>query len=313
MNIYKTLIILLLLTTACKVDQPKNKIPETGEETPRFYKLSRAQLLDPSEGEEPKTDEPNDSLIMVDYLVKFDMQKDYYLPLFLTAEITPAEWDAIKEGIIKLVYQDEPERRFEMQEEVVKKYFSTTGMDRLFLLNKDQEVLDTIVRNRFEYYEATFESFYVATYRLNQAYGDSVIAVSANRRTDLNTSRSPKIVPTETYTLEEIRERFGAYDSKFSEFSLLHGNDTLTLVSAGNYANDQFDVFLLWNNQVKDSLSSDSLTLLDLNPIPFSTQEELTYIYTAMKPDTDWVWTGLLGIDTANQKFIWHETNRIKR
>jgi hypothetical protein len=67
------------------------------------------------------------------------------------------------------------------------------------------------------------------------------------------------------------------------------------------------------NGNLTDSITNDYLAVSALMAIPLATESELTYVYSGFKPDTDWLWNGLMGIDLKNWKLVLYEENRIKR
>ncbi len=313
------LIALFILSISCnkKMAPPtKNKTPTTTLKTHTSSKIAfnsdkKEVMLIEDEKEFIKPD--SDSSILVSYLNKFHNQDDYYLELNFNSEYSDSLWAILDQSKSKIIYKEDEEERIAVPDSIIKAHFSTIGIDTLFLMNAKQKIFDTIYRNRFEFYDASIESYYIATYKLDKNYKDPIIAISSNRVISDLVKKSPVKQFQKSISKRNKNHIPKQYDDLFSSSTLIHETDTISIISTGLYADNEYSIYLIKNGEVKDTIINNYLAIRDIKPVPFSTQNELTYIYSAFKPETDTNWTGLLGIDIKNWKLNLLQTNRLER
>lgn len=254
----------------------------------------------------------NDSLVLVEVITKFNENKDYYIPLSYKFEYSDSIDRIIQNSFGEKIFQNDIETRTKIPNYIAEKYFLVNGLDKLILINKDQEIVDTIFRKNYEFYDAPIESFYVSTYESSKDLGDSLIALSSNVR-DLKLKKTYQPTSILDYNKQILQKFKFDYDQIFSHTTIVKKSDTISILSFGNYAKYENYLYLFINGNLKDSIINDYMAVSSLTAVPLATENELTYIYSGFKPDTDWLWNGLLGIDLINWKFKLYENNRIKR
>ncbi|WP_053992737.1 hypothetical protein [Mangrovimonas sp. TPBH4] len=254
-----------------------------------------------------------DTTILVDYISKFENHKDYHLPLSLTSNYTDELWEQLYKASTGIVHKGDLETIYEMPDSIINVHFSTTGIDRLLLVNSQQDVFDTIYRNKYKFYDASIESYYVASYEIKEAQDDPIIAISTNKDLTGLLNKSPETITKDSTEMSYKSLINKTYNTIFSESTLIHNKDTISVVSSGSYPKSTYSVFLIQNGMIRDSLITEYLAIEDMKPIPLATDKELTYIYSGFQPDTDWYWNGLLAIDIKNWKLKTFTRNRINR
>ncbi|OMP32587.1 hypothetical protein [Mangrovimonas sp. DI 80] len=254
-----------------------------------------------------------DTTILVDYISKFENHNDYHLPLSLTSEYTDELWEQLYKASTGIAYQGDLETIYEMPDSIINVHFSTTGIDRLLLINAQQDVFDTIYKKKYKFYDASIESYYVASYEIKEEQNDAIIAISTNKDLTGLLNKSPETITKDSTEMSYKSLINKTYNTIFSESTLIHNKDTISVVSSGSYPKSTYSVFLIQNGMIKDSLTTEYLAIEEMKPIPLATDKELTYIYSGFQPDTDWYWNGLLAIDIKNWKLKTFTKNRINR
>jgi len=260
-----------------------------------------------------KTEPKNESFLFADVLLKFNNSNEYYITLSFGNQYSDSIDNIVQNSFGKTVFKNELESRVEIPENITQKYFSTDGLDKLIVINKEQIVVDTISRKNYEFYDSSMESSYVATYESPNQLGDSIMVISTNSSDNLNLSKVPEPI-SDLVQIEKLLKNFKYdYDEIFSQTSIIYKSDTISVLSFGNYSKPKNYLHLYRNGNLKDSIVNDYMAISSLTAIPLATENELTYIYSGFQPDTDWLWSGLMGIDLKNWKFKLYESNRMKR
>ncbi|QDO94259.1 hypothetical protein FNB79_09845 [Formosa sediminum] len=267
--------------------------------------------LDSIQNQKIKTkDEP---FLLVDILTKFYNSEEYYITLSFKNKYSDSIANIINNSYQETVFRNELESRVKIPDNIAEKYFSTDGIDRLIVINKEQIIIDTISRKNYEFYDASIESSYIATYETQNQLSDSIIVISTNSAKHLNLNKVPKPISDLIKNEKLLKNIQHEYHEIFSQNSLIYKSDTISILSFGNYSKPENYLYLYKNGNLTDSIVNDYLAVSSLKAIPLATENELTYIYEGFKPDTDWLWSGLIGIDLKNWKLKLYERNRIKR
>lgn len=254
-----------------------------------------------------------DSLILVDILTKFYYNKDYYISLSFKNQYSDSIARIIDNSFGETIFENDMESRIKIPSYIAEKYFSANGLDKLIIINKDQEIIDTISRKNYEFYDASIESSYVATYEIPYDLGDSLIVISTNVNDYLKLNKTSQPTSNFEYDKRILQNNISDYDEIFSQTTIINKSDTISVLSFGNYSEYKNYLYLFKNGNLKDSIINDYMAISSLTAIPLATENELTYIYSGFKPDTDWLWNGLMGIDLINWKFKLYDRNRIER
>ncbi len=253
------------------------------------------------------------SSVLVDVLTKFEDTNEYYIALGFKNQYSDSIVNIVEKTHGETIFQNELESRVRVPDTIAQKYFSTNGLDQLIVFNKKQAVIDTISLSRYEFYSGAIESGYVATYGITNQLDEVNIAISTNTIDALKLKKVPEPISIPSQNLELLKNRPYDFDEIFSQTSIRYKSDTITVISFGNYSKSENYLHLYKNGNLTDSITNDYLAVSALMAIPLATESELTYVYSGFKPDTDWLWNGLMGIDLKNWKLVLYEENRIKR
>ena len=156
---------------------------------------------------EAKTDEQRDLTIYVDLIEAFYGQKDYFIPLYSKDNYSEATSKIIERHQKERVFADDEITRTKLDEEIVTKFLSVENLDKLIVFGEDQNILDTLFRKNYEYYENMIESQYVATYEAKLPQNDFVV-VSLNGLNRNHIQKSPVIHQDSIYLQKIIKDNF---------------------------------------------------------------------------------------------------------
>jgi len=258
---------------------------------------------------EAKTDEQRDLTIYVDLIEAFYGQKDYFIPLYSKDNYSEATSKIIERHQKERVFADDEITRTKLDEEIVTKFLSVENLDKLIVFGEDQNILDTLFRKNYEYYENMIESQYVATYEAKLPQNDFVV-VSLNGLNRNHIQKSPVIHQDSIYLQKIIKDNFFEPDYIYSYGHLAHDVDTIAYFSFSDYKKGKDCAFLLKNTAVVDSVINDFI-ISDLTPVPLSSENYLMYIASISIPETDLFWTALIAIDLRNDKLKLYTRNRL--
>lgn len=309
-KIHLIIIIFFISIISCN-DKKTNQIEEKSEINKKKSKndtIKSERINDTFQKNEIK----ENSLVLADILTKFYYNKDYYISLNYKNEYSDSITQIIENSFGEKIYDNNQVSRVKIPANIAEKYFSTNGLDKLIIINEDQEVIDTIIRKNYEFYHGIIESHCVATYEIPYNLGDSIIAISTNVD-GLRLNKTSQPTTNLEYNKRMLQDNVFDYDEIYSQTTITNKSDTISVLSIGNYSNYKNYLYLIKNGNLTDSIINDYMAVSSLKAIPLATENELTYIYSGFKPDTDWLWNGLLGIDLINWKFNLYEGNRIKR
>jgi hypothetical protein len=307
-----TILLIFIAIFSCS-NRKSNKIDSESEINKEIKEepLKNEVTLDSIQNQKIKIkDEP---FLIADILIKFFNSEEYYITLSFKNQYSDSITNVIKNSFGETVFKNELESRVIIPDNIAQKYFSTDGIDKLIVINKEQIVIDTISRKNYEFYDASIESSYIATYETQNQLSDSIMVISTNSGQHLNLNKVPKPISDLVQKEKLLKNIQQEYDEIFSQNSMIYKSDTISILSLGNYSKPENYLYLYKNGNLTDSIVNDYLAVSSLTAIPLATENELTYIYEGFKPDTDWFWSGLMGIDLKNWKFKIYERNRIKR
>lgn len=308
-NIHIIVILTFIFIISCR-DRKSNQIQQNS-------KVQNKTILDTLNKEKinnliQQNEIKNDTLLLVEILNKFYDNNDYYISLSYKNEYSDSLNKIIMKAHGEKIFENSLESRYKISANKAVRYFSTNGLDTLVIIDKDQKVIDTITRKNYEFYQGTIESQYVATYEFPNNLVDSMIAISTNVK-DLKLNLTPQPYTSSRYKDIILRDNSFDYDKIYSHSTIINKSDTISILSFRNYSNYKNHLYLIKNGKLMDSIINDYMAVSSLRAVPLATKYEFTYLYTGFKPDTDWIWTGLMGIDLVNWKFNLYENNRIKR
>lgn len=310
----KNLTIFLIFVTILSCNDKKSIETDLKREIDKTIKeesLKNKVTLDSIQSQ--KIELKNEHFIFADVLIKFNNSNEYYITLSFKNQYSDSIVNIIENSFGETVFKNELESRVKIPENNAQKYFFTDGLDKLIVINKEQIAIDTISRQNYEFYDALMKSSYIATYETPNQLGDSIIVISTNSSGYLNLNKVPEPISDLVQNEKLLKHVKHDYDEIFSETSIVYKSDTISVLSFGNYSKSENYIHLYKNGNLKDSIISDYMAISSLTAIPLATENELTYIYSGFKPDTDWLWSGLMGIDLKNWRLKIYERNRIKR
>lgn len=202
----------------------------------------------------------NDSLILVEVFTKFYNNNDYYIPLSYKFEHSDSIDSILQNSFGEKIFQNDMESRTIIPKDIAEKYFFVNGLDKLIIIDKNQEIKDTIIRKNYEFYDAAIESFYVSTYESTKDLGDSLIVFSSNVN-DLNLIKSPQPTSNLEYNNQLLQKYKFDYDQIFSQTTIVNKADTISILSFGNYTKYENYLYLFQNGNLRDSIVNDYMAV----------------------------------------------------
>lgn len=242
-------------------------------------------------------------------LQKFYGQNDYYVDLYFKNNYSEATDKMLMDARLEVISQDVETRRTKLLDQAVRSHLLTTGLDTVLVFNLDQILVDTIHLTDFEYYEDMIESKFVATYKTNLK-DDEYIAVSLNAEKEGVFNKSPDVVLDSAYLLKVLRLNKLAMENVYSFGVFTHKTDTFMYVSFNDYLQNDQSFYLMKNGITVDEHKKDYV-IMELTPVPLASNTKLLYISSEGVPETDNMWTSLVGIDLINNKFEFYSRGRL--
>ncbi|HYF68130.1 MAG TPA: hypothetical protein VD884_08340 [Ohtaekwangia sp.] len=264
--------------------------------------------------EDSNTIDPNvepDSTIFVDLLSKFYYEdNEYFVPLYFIDEYSESAVKELTNNNVDVIYEDAENRRKKLDELLTKKYLAVNGLNRVVVLNGDQDIIDTLIRKNYEYYEANIESSFVATYNSGSDFDGNII-LSMRELGKISFRKSPEVYTDSLYTRKIMNENFFKANEVYSSGHIKYEHDTISFLSFGDYNQGKECLYLLKNGTLTDSVVNDFI-ISGMIPVPLATETELMYISSVQVPETDIRWNSLTGIDLKSYKFVFYDRNRKK-
>ncbi|MEQ8879516.1 MAG: hypothetical protein RLQ12_07795 [Cyclobacteriaceae bacterium] len=257
--------------------------------------------------EEIKEDEEIELSILVDVLNKFYQSDDHYLGLYFNEEIEESDYQILSQKHGRIIAEvDEYYTRYELTKETAKQYFLIDNLNELYVLDINQNIVDSIKLNHFEFLDEEIETSYVASYNSTKNYSDflviskssvinsfkkSPVAISDNGKQIVNVI---DIDPNDIYSADL--------------FSIDESNEALSIFSYSDRKDYTHHILLIKNELITDSI--DGYSVDKLTPVPLSKDEKYYYVAHCYIPDTDANWNQFIGIDKKTGKFLLTKGNR---
>ncbi len=255
------------------------------------------------------SDEKNNVSVYIGFLHKFYGQNDYYVDLYFKNNYSDATNKMLMDARLEVISQDVETRRTKLLDQAARSHLLTNGLDTVLVFNLDQIIVDTVCLTDFEYYEDMIESKFVATYKANLK-DDEYIVVSLNAANEGVFNKSPDVFLDSAYLIKVLRLNRLAIENVYSFGVFTHKADTFMYVSFNDYQQNAQNFYLIKNGITVDEHAEDYV-ILELTPVPLATNSELLYISSDGVPETDNMWTSLVGIDLINNKFEFYSRGRL--
>lgn len=301
----------LILLFACNGQKNNEFKAEKSSNIPSVTDTTSYIEYDKSPQKEKKSDKPEyDSLIYVGLLTRFYDHSDFYLPLYYVNNYTEAAYEEITNSVGNTIFSGKESRRRHIDSGIASKYLDINNLDQILVLDKDQRVIDTLVKQHFEYYEDLIESMFIVSYESNLD-NSNYVAISAHALDTSTLEPSPQPFVDSTF----IKKIIDTNDFKVSQLyacgSIISYSDTLSFLSFGDYEDGKEFLYLVKNTFPVDSVVN-NYVIYELESVPLASEFEMTYLAKCAVPDTDMLWNALLGIDLTRFKFRFYDRNRFK-
>lgn len=257
-----------------------------------------------------KPSKPKGVSCYVDRLQKFYSHPDYYVSLYYRDNFDEQIHDTLTSSNAEIVSQNHEERRFLLNEELAKKHMVVEGLDTLVVFNEAQQVIDTLFRNDFEFYEDMITSSFIATYTSGSNYEDNVVA-SINALDFFVVKKTEQFTHCEAFTTKMCNKHDLNPDYVVASGSTIFDKDSVSFISYTDYHNNFNSIYIIKNGVKVDSLQDD-FVFWDLKPVPLSDAKEWFYLAYCNVPDTDIYWTALLSLNRQSYKLKLYNRGRIE-
>lgn len=304
----KTAYILIIILLSCNNSQSDNQKTVKSDteindkqDTPGSDNLSIENKM--------KTDTFQINSIFASKLNKFYDSSDYYISLYYRTEYDEKIAKEITTKNIKEIKRDSEKTRLQIDNNLAKQHLLVDNLDTLLVFNDEQELIDTIYRKDYEYYDAMITSELIATYSGEDNY-ENYLVISSNYSDRYEIKKNPDFIVDSNYT--DLVTGNLKLDKKFvygSGLTVLD-NDTISFISYSDYRTNDTKIYLLKNGTLRDSISKDFI-FSDLKPVPLHDNNELLYLGYINVPDSDVEWNSLIGIDKNTLKVNFYDRNRI--
>lgn len=299
----------LLATILFSCHAPEQK--ENNAEAPIIKENTRNDsLADKSLRDLSIDHERSDSILYIDLLEKFYFSEEYYVPLYFINAYSESAVKEMNSKDLEIIFEDIDSKRVKLDEKIAAKYLLLNNLDQLIVLDESQNIIDTLVRKNYEYFDSSIESFYIATYDAALA-GDSNIVMSLNGTQNIEFRKSPEFKEDSVYIRQIITKNAYKPDYLYDYGHLIHHKDTIAFLSFGDYKQGKECLYLLMNGQAVDSVIN-NYVISKMTPVPLATEKEILYVSSVHVPETDIYWASLTGIDLVQQKFKFYRRNRLK-
>jgi len=252
--------------------------------------------------------------LLIDFIYKNDKQDDFRLALKLREKYKFEIFELLEKSTTDIIFSNLENTRLLMNDSIAKKHLNTNGTEKLIVFNKNQEVIDTIQRNQFEYYQGMIDSYFVATYNLEKKeYSDRYTIISLNDEHRIEINKGKRIRNYQEGLSKKLLASLSFNtDYLYPSFYFMNKKDTIKIISFADYKKGGEKLYLFQNSILRDSLIN-SFVIRHITPVPIETNDEYIFISSVGIPETDALWDILTGIDKEKIKFSFYETNRLNK
>ncbi|MCR9248832.1 MAG: hypothetical protein NXI20_00355 [bacterium] len=249
--------------------------------------------------------------IYIGLVDKFYDQDEFHVPLFFKEGYDYAIIDKLKDSDSKVIFRGEFSRRTKLYESQCKLYLESKNLDTMLVLNKLQQVVDTVFRNHFEHYDAEIQSSLIASYKIDPGKKPfMLISKSGLNRSDLKPGISFTVDTTYRNNVLESNNQFSSYSWASGKMSV--NDNIISYTSFGDYNARKECLYFYKNGIPTDSVINDYL-IRELYPVPIQDSDHMLYMASGFLPETDITWDMLIGINPATGKIKYYRGNRLKQ
>lgn len=156
MKILNYLLIALTVFSACSSPRKPNNLDR-----------NKNTVSDITETASINTDSA-DTLCYIDYIRKFEDNCTFYTDLYFDSSAIGIELEMIENMGDSVIYKGEPDtKRTRIPIEKAGKYFNLTGLNRINLYNKDNQIITTGTLSHIEYFENMITSQFIAVFTVD--------------------------------------------------------------------------------------------------------------------------------------------------
>ncbi|SNR16998.1 hypothetical protein [Tenacibaculum jejuense] len=316
-----TLIVLLFLTIACQSKKAKEKtfteeveevstVKDTIVDSKDETKNSKVEIV-----EENKLVVTDDKSIYVGLLEKIDQGKDYYIPVsFKTTTSTILQEDFhnnFEKYTSDVILKSIEYTRFKIEDAVANKYLEISNLNTILVFDDNQEVIDTLHLKNYEYFSGQLESQVIATYNSSEKLNENkqYVCVTIN---DFIAKNNYKFSKDSIYLKETLKENKFEPTDVYAHCKMIKDKDTISFLSFGSYGKEvaKHGFYLFKNKVPTDSIINKNL-ITEIIPTPLTLNGQGLFMTSQFIPDTDAVWTALVGIDFKTNQLKQYERNRV--
>jgi hypothetical protein len=310
MKIHYFLVITILLLN-CDLKNDKSNMQESNENIDNQIFTNHATETE-SILEAPIIETQDDQIAyftFVDIMEKIYNQDDFYIPLYYRDDYSEPLEQMLKAAQQEVIYEDSEMKRIKINPKVAREVLMVDDLDKLLVFDSEQEIMDTIEMENFEYYENSIEGQYIVSY-VSKLPHEKHIVLSYSNYNEESIKKSSKVCKDSTI-INAIVQKNGYNIDYFYSFGVMqHEDDTISYLSFFDQSRFLECTYLLKGYQPIDSIIN-SFVITDLWPVPLATEYELMYVAKNAVPETDHIWTSLIGINLLEEKFVHYPRNRI--
>ncbi|WP_299835634.1 hypothetical protein [uncultured Tenacibaculum sp.] len=320
-----TLIVLLFLTIACQSKKAKEKTFTEEVEEVTTVKDTVVESKDETKNSEVEIEEAiveenklvvtDDTSIYVGLLEKIGQGKDYYIPVsFKTTTSTILQEDFhnnFEKYTSDVILKSIEYTRFKIEDSIANKYLEISNLNTVLVFDDNQEVIDTLRLKNYEYFSDQLESQVIATYNSSKKLNENKQYVCATVN-DSIAKNNYKFSKDSIYLKETLKENKFEPTDIYAHYKMIKDKDTISFLSFGSYGKEvaKHGFYLFKNKVPTDSIINKNL-ITEIIPVPLTLNGQGLFMTSQFIPDTDAVWTALVGIDFKTNQLKQYERNRV--
>ena len=303
--------ILSLLACQSETKPSQSSKKDTKLRIAKFYPITESGLDVPIEEIKTFDKTPCKQNIFCGNLYKFYYQKDYYVELYYRSKYAESISKSLQTTDTLTLFKNEVDdySRIKLSESLSKQHLNTDGLDTLLVFNKQQNIVDTLIREHYEYLSDMIESSFIASYSSKQNYENHMVISSENYKKYYHKSAQ---VNTDSVYMKQLAKNNELYIENVYGFGYISNNqDTLAYLSFGNFTSEYLEkTYIFKNGQISDSIS-ENYQITGLQAIPLRTNDN-THFYIAQFsiPETDNQWNSLISFNFETGKLEYYNYDR---
>ena len=294
----KELYVIVLLLVLISCGSPKETATATTDPGSEISSETNAGLVQERDG------------IRVRKLESFFDQPGYYVTLYLKTEDPYSDGNYVPDSLMTLLHREEETIRKLVPVDIAQTVFATTGLDSVLAFDQNQDLIDTLLLDHFEYYETMIESAYIASYTVNDR-DQPVFLMSLGGMPELSGTKSPVMRQDDDYLSSLIKSNgldpMATYTLRLTNVQ----EEVYALLSVFDEEDWNFSHILFQNGQPMDTLETEYF-MKRFQPVPVASDSSVAYLIDVQIPDTDASWSMLMGIDLLQPGWIVYDDHLIE-